>query len=114
MDFFFKHKFIVVIIVIIVTAVAWYMLAGSSNSPDAVLVSESVQEIPPEAQDLLNSLQALQSVDLEGSIFTNPSFHLLKDFSTPIIPEPLGRANPFAPYETNVSSVSTTTASSPR
>lgn len=114
MDFLLKHKLIALVIVVIVTAFAWYMLAGSSGSSDAVLVSESVQEIPPEAQDLLNSLEALQSVDLKGNIFTNPSFHVLKDFSTPIIPEPLGRKNPFAPYEANVSSVSTTTASSPR
>ena len=114
MDFLFKHKIVVGVIVLVLTGFAWYMLAGSSGSGEAVLVSENVHEIPPEAQELLNSLETLKSVDLGGSIFQNPSFHWLKDFSTPIIPEPLGRTNPFAPYEANVRSVSTTTASSPR
>jgi len=99
MDWFIKHKLAAAAVVLVVTAVAWYMLSGSEE-PNAVLVTETAQHIPPEAQDLLDSLRALQAVTLQSPVFSNPSFHLLKDFTTPIVPEPIGRSNPFAPLGT--------------
>ena len=103
-----KHKLVGLIVILVITAIAWYMLSGSP-APDSVLVTESAQQIPPEAQDLLNSLHALQAVTLQSNIFSNTSFHLLKDFTTPIVPEPIGRTNPFAPLDGSGSTQTQTT-----
>lgn len=109
MDWIYKHKLIALIVILVLTAIGWYMLSGSSSSSsDAVLVTESAQPIPPEAQDLLDSLHALQAVTLQSQIFSNPSFHVLKDFTTQIVPEPIGRPNPFAPLDGSVPTTPTT------
>ncbi|RJQ34136.1 hypothetical protein C4568_03295 [Candidatus Parcubacteria bacterium] len=97
MDWLVKHKLVAGIVILVITAAAWYMLSGSAPADDAVLMTENVQDIPPEAQELLDSLRRLQEVDLDSPIFANPSFQVLKDFTTPVIPEPIGRTNPFAP-----------------
>lgn len=102
MDWLFKNKLAALIALLVVTAIGWYMLSGSAPAADAVLVAESTSQIPPEAQELLDSLRALQAVSLKSTVFANPSFHLLKDFSTPTVPEPIGRSNPFAPLDGSV------------
>ncbi|HEY4516780.1 MAG TPA: hypothetical protein VJG64_02440 [Candidatus Paceibacterota bacterium] len=96
MDWILRHKIVAVVIVILVAGVAWYMLSGTS-SDDSVLTSETETVAPAGAQDLLDSLLALRSVSLDGTIFTNPAFQILRDLTTPITPEPVGRPNPFAP-----------------
>lgn len=63
------------------------------------LVAESISEGASAAMgaDLLNLLKELQAIKLDSSIFQNSVFRSLKDFGQPIPPEPVGRANPFAP-----------------
>ena len=99
MNFLLKHKLLAATIVVIAAAIAWYFLSGSS-SPEAVLMTE-VPTVPAEAQQLIQSLAALRAVELDGAIFSNPAFRALRDFSTPITPEPVGRENPFAPLSTS-------------
>ena len=112
MDWLLKHKLSGIVIVIVLAGIAWYMLSGSSPSPDSVLTSESAAQIPPEAQELVETLLTLRAVTLQGTIFSNPSFQVLKDFSTPIIPEPIGRPNPFAPLGVDIAgSVGTSSTS---
>ena len=43
------------------------------------------------------TLTDLQSVSLDAPIFKNPAFITLQDFSRQIVPEPIGRHDPFAP-----------------
>lgn len=95
MDFFIKHKLMAVVLVVAIAGVGWFFLAGSSE-PEAVLTTEA-PSVPPEAQQLIASLNALSAVTLDGSIFASPAFQALRDFSTPITTEPVGRKNPFAP-----------------
>lgn len=117
MDWILRHKIISLTIVFLVTGVAWYTLSGSS-SDNAVLTSETESAVPADAQDLVNSLIALRAVSLDGEIFTNPAFQVLRDFTTPITPEPVGRPNPFAPLgfdaPTGASSTQSTQLFAPR
>ena len=96
MHLIFKHKILTAGVVLVAAWMSWYFLAGSS-APSPILSAESASKVPPDAQQLVQSLNDLRSVTLDGAIFTNPSFQALKDFSTPIVPEPVGRADPFAP-----------------
>jgi hypothetical protein len=48
-------------------------------------------------QAIVSTLLTLQSITLSGSIFSNPAYATLKDFTTAIVPVPAGRSDPFAP-----------------
>jgi len=111
MDWILKHKIIAIVIVLTLAGGAWYILLPSSAVP-AVLTTTLSASAPAGAQDLVNSLLALRAVSLDGTILTNPSFQALRDFSTPITPEPVGRPNPFAPLgsEASASAISTKSA----
>jgi hypothetical protein len=52
-----------------------------------------------ETQELLATLNELRSLNVEGSIFTNPLFLSLKDFRNDLGEEPSGRSNPFLPIQ---------------
>lgn len=96
MDWILKHKIIALIIALVFAVGAWYLLSGSSSS-DAVLSAEQTAPAPAGTADLIESLLALRAVSLSGTIFSNPAFQALRDFSTPIVPEAIGRSDPFAP-----------------
>jgi hypothetical protein len=115
MNWILKHKAISIIIAGLLAVAVWYFFSGSSSS-DSVLSTDQPDQAPQGTQDLVQSLLALQSVTLSGTIFSNPSFQVLRDFTTPITPEPAGRDDPFAPLGTSGStalgaSASTSSAS---
>jgi hypothetical protein len=78
--------------------VGWYTLRGSS-SPDALLVTENVGTGAPNEteRDLVATLLQLRAIGLDGTIFSDPAFQSLVDYGIEIVPEPVGRENPFAP-----------------
>jgi hypothetical protein len=94
-NFILSHKIIVVIVALLVAVGVWIGLS-SSETPGSLLAVETVTEQGAN-QDLVSTLLALRAVKLDASLFTDPAFVSLKDFSTQIVPEPVGRPNPFAP-----------------
>ncbi len=50
-----------------------------------------------QGQEILALLADLKKVRLDESIFSDPKFQELQDFSMELNPEPKGRPNPFAP-----------------
>jgi hypothetical protein len=52
-----------------------------------------------ESQQLLSTLNELKSLDVEGTLFSDPLFLSLRDFRIDLGIEPDGRVNPFAPVE---------------
>ena len=48
-------------------------------------------------RELLQLLQEMSSINLEGSIFNDPLFRSLENFRVEPQPQPVGRENPFAP-----------------
>jgi len=108
-NFVLSHKIIIFVVALLVAAGIWIGLSSSSSS-SSLLSTESVGDNGPD-QDLVATLLALRSVKLDGSLFSDPGFENLKDFSTAIVPEPIGRPNPFAPLGGSVLiSTSTTNA----
>lgn len=101
MSFISQHKLIIAIAVIVIVGGVWYGLSGNSTSSPALITQTPVAGSAD--QDLVSTLLALRSVKLDGTIFSDPTFVQLKDFSTQIIPEPVGRPNPFAPLNMNAS-----------
>ena len=50
-----------------------------------------------ETQDFLRRLQELRSVDLDDSLFFDDRFRSLIDWHIDVVPEQIGRENPFSP-----------------
>lgn len=98
------HKLLVVVAGLLVAGGIWYGLSASPASPGIVATPTSGN---PADQGIVAILLTLRAVKLDGTILNDPSFVSLKDFSTQIVPEPVGRDNPFAPLGTSRAGSST-------
>ncbi|MSU73660.1 hypothetical protein EXS56_00810 [Candidatus Kaiserbacteria bacterium] len=91
-----QHKLLLILSGIAVAGIVWYGLSPSSVLPD--LVSTPGAEGGAQADPgIVPTLLTLRSVKLDGAVFSSTAFTQLKDFSTEIVSEPVGRTNPFAP-----------------
>jgi len=107
MDYVKKHKLIVIVAVIVLVGIVWWGMSSSSSSgpvlstgaPAGAAGSAATAPTPlsNDEQDLVATLLTLRAVNLDGTIFSDPDFISLRDFSTEIVQEPVGRPNPFAP-----------------
>lgn len=52
------------------------------------------------AQTVLVQLRQIEQVNIKTALFVDPRFESLTDFRKEIVPEPVGRENPFVPYST--------------
>lgn len=106
-DSIFQHKFISFIVLVLLIGGAWYGLSSSSSgSTDLVTATPATGSSAD--QQLVNTLLTLRAVTLSGAILSDPTFRSLQDFSTQIVPEPVGRTDPFAPLSGSASSTGTT------
>ena len=98
-DIIKQNKIILIVLVIIIIGFAWFGLADRQPTT-SVLSSESRGDASVAEQEILRLLLDMRSIKLDSSIFENPAFGSLRDFSREIVPEPVGRTNPFASVET--------------
>jgi len=91
-----RSKIAIVAIVIVIAGGLWYGLTSSTSSAPTSALSSSDTDSSGD-QSIVTTLLTLQSISLSGSIFSNPAYATLKDFTTAIVPEPAGRPDPFAP-----------------
>lgn len=111
MNWIMHNKLIFIIAVIVVALGVWYGLSQdgapetllTTTTPDGSPVSQASND-----QEIIGTLLALRAVTLSGTVFGEPSFMSLQDFGTTIVPEPVGRPNPFAPLGTQVPTGTTT------
>ena len=101
MKFFTDHKILVIAGAVLIAAAVWFGLSGGGSPSSASLVTTQGANAGMSAadQNLVSTLLALRAVKLDGAVFSEPSFQSLQDFSTQIVSEPVGRANPFAPLQ---------------
>lgn len=113
MGFLSQHK-LVIILAVVVAGFAWWGLSGTgTSSPASLLTTKGVgANLNHTDQSLVATLLQLRAVKLDGTIFSEPAFAALKDFSTQIISEPVGRPNPFEPLTLSGASTASSTHSS--
>lgn len=107
-------KPIIIIILIVVAGILGYTLLGGQklSSPEASDTLTSIITGEPQAptatlseqtsedigQQFVALLLSIQSINLDPTLFSDPAFISLQDFSSPINqPGNEGRPNPFAP-----------------
>ena len=72
-----------------------------TGDEEPVLKEEAVATLKnPVDQELIALLLELRGITLDESIFADPVFASLTDFSPALVPEPTGRVNPLAPMVT--------------
>jgi hypothetical protein len=83
-------------------AVYYFFFSGGGTPAEDNPLLSSVSESPADAivgRDLLSVLAELKSTKIDSSIFNDPVWKSLKDFSIEIAPQPIGRKNPFLPFD---------------
>lgn len=92
----FKNKLVLLILAgIVLAGITWSSFMRDDSAP--LLQTQDLTEATNVDGDVVGVLLQLRAVSLSGTIFTDPAFQALQDFSSEIIPEPVGRTNPFAP-----------------
>ncbi len=91
-----KYKNVIIALCI---ALAGFVVYNSffKGGTEAALTAMPVNQNAAVEQDLIALLLELHSITLSEAIFTNPDFVSLQDFSQEIVPQPVGRPNPFSP-----------------
>jgi hypothetical protein len=92
---FIKSNALLVGGILVVILGLGYYLFSSSGTPAPLTTDSSSSSV---SQHLLVTLSNLQTIQLNGAIFTDPAFQSLTNFGTTIPTQPTGRANPFAPF----------------
>lgn len=106
MNWIMQHKLVFIIAIVVIAAGVWFGLS-QSGTPAPLLITETVTTSAAGDKGLVGTLLALRAVTLSGTIFTEPAFMSLQDFGTTIVPEPVGRDNPFAPLTSQAGSTTT-------
>jgi hypothetical protein len=93
-----KYKNIIIVGIIIALGLIAYSLLRPDPTAESLLATteraDSAQVLGDEITSAINQINALK---LNRSVFDDPIVKNLIDHSKPIIPEPVGRKNPFAP-----------------
>ena len=90
-----KSTIVVIVIVIILAAVYFYEKGTSAPSSTGLVASQSDQTIGAAELSLLGQVESLK---VDPSLFQDPVYTGLQDYTRDVPSEPVGRPNPFVPY----------------
>jgi hypothetical protein len=91
---FSKNTIIALVVGAVLIVAAVYLLFF--QSPSTVVVVEGAPT-SPEEQNFLILANQLEPLSFETGVLSDPRFMALVDIHTPIVSEPAGRRDPFAP-----------------
>lgn len=97
-----KYKLMLGLTVLIVVGFFVYTIFISEPFPEEdtlVTTSPERSEVEAVTIDLLTLLLSLKTLEIDTSIFSDDRFKSLIDFSVELVPQPIGRPNPFLPLE---------------
>jgi len=98
MDILKENKAVLIIVVIIIALLAFYGMSNGSGTSNSLISSTNARtDTVVNDRELLQLLTDMRKINLEGHIFESPAYTSLQDFSRSIVPEPVGRQDPFAP-----------------
>lgn len=91
-----NNLLIIVLVAVAIMFFAWFGMSDTVSNSN-LLVAERSEDISAADQEILKLLLDMRSIQLDSGIFENPAFSSLRDFGKNIVPEPVGRENPFIP-----------------
>ncbi len=94
-----ENKGILIVVIIVIALLVWYSMSNQSDSSSDRILSTTSSEHLVDDRELLQILTNMEKIRLDGRIFESDVYLSLQDFSRSIVPEPIGRPDPFAPLE---------------
>lgn len=97
---FKSNKVILLTLLIIIAFIGYRFMFKKDNPNNSDLAAETGQGQSGQSaigKDLMVTVSKLKSLTLDETFFNDPIFKSLKDFNVPIIPQEVGRSNPFSP-----------------
>ena len=91
----------VIILVVILGLIGYFYISSSGNSGDLLVQADKSANDQVVGKDLLMALNRLNAITLDDSLFRDAIFATLNDFSVEIVPQAVGRNNPFSPLGKN-------------
>ncbi len=82
--------------IVLIAGLGYYLYIQEGSTELATGPGANRTQIALESAVILQRLNEIKQISLEADLFTNPQFQALVDFTEPIIPQPVGRPNPFA------------------
>lgn len=94
---FFQNKAVILILGSVAVAFfTWYIFLRDTKAAP-LLTTDDLTVSTGADREVVETLLQLRAITLSGTILTDPAFLQLTDTGTQIIPEPVGRINPFLP-----------------
>jgi len=94
---------VIAVIVIVVIFAAFKLLVPKKEEPETSSPVNTTASVKvksfSETREAASTLQKIKSIKVDSEIFSDKSFKSLKDFRVNILPEAVGRDNPFAPIK---------------
>lgn len=116
-----KYKTLIIIIVVIILIFLAYGAFGPKSAPTTGALSRVDSGVAvggtsgnaangPDGQ-FVSQLLAIKDIHFDTTILLDPAYLYLQDFSRPLVPQEVGRPNPFAPIgQQNGSALGTSSA----
>ncbi len=92
MDALLKNKVVLIMVLLILGAVGYYFFFADETQPTEQNIQNDIV-----GKKVVETLDTLNSLDLDGRIFENVVYQSLVEIEAPIPTEKQGRNNPFAP-----------------
>jgi len=100
-EFLKKNRTVIIIILVILIGLfifsTFFNKGDKQNQPIVKKTVNSTTKLL--GAEILSALNSLKVLKLDANIFVDPAFKSLVDFSRPVLEEPIGRKNPFAPID---------------
>lgn len=106
-----KNKTLLVSILVFVAVIFVY---NSFLKPEDAVIDTSLSTTEGAGSDVLELHSNLERVTLDKTLFSNPAYRALVDFSIVIPPKPMGRLNPFGPVGSGNKTLSASNSNKPR
>ncbi len=92
-----KYKTVLIVVVVVVVAFTLYSIFFTGGNGSGSVLTSQGATVRGEDNELLLLLVNLRSITLDNALFADPAFKNLVDFGQQLVPEPVGRKNPFSP-----------------
>ena len=88
-----------IIVIFVVFAIGYFYYSGGTPSPvsGSLLQTQVSPEANAASARILSLLNQIRTLKIDTSIFKDPAYMTLTDYSVAIPAVPVGRPNPFAP-----------------
>jgi hypothetical protein len=92
-----KKSTIIVIVVLVVAAAAYFYLEGSPSSSSSSSLDQQQTDMGTLGTQVLSLLNQTRSLKIDTTLFSDPGYKTLQDYTVDVPQVGVGRANPFAP-----------------